>query len=115
MAVTQDDLNLNIEKTSPGRDGEDRITKEVITLNGKECENVVFQSFKRKSVATWSADGKILTINSIMVIDRDGESMEMKSSEIWKLSADSSSILLESNTATPNGDMKSSLVYQKAK
>ena len=115
LTVTQDDLNLNIERTSKGRDGADRVTKEVITLDGKECENVVYQSFKRKSVATWSADGKTLTINSVMVFDRNGESMEIKSSEVWKLNGDSSAILLETTSATQNGDVKASLVYEKAK
>jgi len=115
LVVTQDDLNLSSDKTMKGRDGEDMISKEKIALDGKECENVVFGSMKRKSIASWSADGKILTIKGVMVFDANGESMEIKSIETWKLSADLSSLTIESSIATPNGDMKSTNVYEKAK
>jgi len=115
MVVTQDDLSLNMERTFKGRDGEYITSKEKITLDGKECENVIFGDFKRKSVASWSADGKILTINGVMVFDVNGESMEMKSVEIWKLSDDSNTITQETSFSTPNGDMKATNVYEKAK
>lgn len=115
MVVTQDDLNLNMDRTFKGRDGEDISAKEKISLDGKECENVIFGNFKRKSVATWSVDGKILTINGVVVFDANGESMEMKSVEIWKLSDDASILTQETSFSTPNGDMKATNVYEKAK
>jgi hypothetical protein len=115
ITATQDELTLNTEKVSKGRDGEDRITKDIITLDGKECENVVFGDVKRKSIATWSADGKSLTISSVMIFDRNGDKMEIKSSEVWKLSDDKSKLTLESSATTPNGEMKATLVYEKAK
>jgi hypothetical protein len=115
MMVTQDDLALSMERTFKGRDGEDITAKEKITLDGKECENVVFGDFKKKSVASWSADGKILTINGVMVFNMNGENMEMKSVEIWKLSDDASTLTQESSFSTPNGDMKSTNVYVKTK
>src|SRR5665647_3010323 len=58
-----------------------------------------------------SADGKVLTINSVTLFERDGETMEMKSYETWKLSADSNELTMESSITTPNGDMKSTCVY----
>jgi len=114
MVVTQDDLNLNMDRTFKGRDGEDISAKEKISLDGKECENVIFGDFKKKSTANWSADGKVLTIKGIMVFDVNGESMEMKSVEIWKLSDDANTLTQESSFSTPNGDMKSTNVYEKA-
>ncbi len=113
MVVTQDELKLSSDRTYKGRDGEEISAKEIITLDGKECENVIFGDFKKKSTASWSADGKVLTINGIMVFDANGESMEMKSVEIWKLSDDARTLTQESSFSTPNGDMKSTNVYEK--
>jgi hypothetical protein len=115
ITVTQDNLALNTERLSKGRDGEDRITKEKFTLDGKECENVVFQEMKRKSIAKWSADGKALEIKSSMTFDMNGESREIKSSEIWKLSDDKITLTIESTSDGRDGEVKSTLVYDIAK
>lgn len=115
MTATQDDQKLSLERTYKGRDGEDVISKEVYTFDGKESENLFFQTMKRKSIATWSADGKVLTINSVTLFERDGETTEMKSSETWKLSDNLSELQMEASFTSPNGDMKSTLVYDKAK
>lgn len=115
ITVTQDNLALNTERLSKGRDGEDRITKEKITLDGKVCENVVFQDRVRKSVATWSADGKSLEIKSSMTFDMGGESREIKSSEIWKLNDDKSILTIESTSDGRDGEVKATLVYDIVK
>jgi hypothetical protein len=41
--------------------------------------------------------------------------MEMKSTEIWTLSADGSTLNVESTRQSPMGESKLSLVYDKAK
>lgn len=115
ITVTQDNLVLNTERLSKGRDGEDRVTKEKLTLDGKQCENVAFMDRIRKSVATWSADGKVLTIKSSMTFDMNGESREMKSTEIWKLSDDKSVLTIESVSDGRDGEVKSTLVYDVVK
>jgi hypothetical protein len=115
ITVSQDNLVLNTERLSKGRDGEDRLTKEKITLDGKECENVLFQDRKRKSIATWSTDGKTLEIKSSMIFDMNGESREIKSSEIWKISDDKSILTIESTSDGRDGEVKSTLVYDLAK
>ena len=67
----------------------------------------------RKSTVTWSADKTSLTIASTMVFERDGESREMKSSEMWKLAEDGKVLLQESTFPGPNGEMKRTLAYDK--
>lgn len=113
ITVKQDNLTLNAERVSTGRNGEERITNEKINLDGKVSENVVFQDRTRKSTATWSADGEILEINSMMNFEMNGQTREMKSSEKWKLSADKSTLTIESTSQGRDGEMKSTLVYNK--
>lgn len=115
ITAIQDELKINAEKVMAGRDGEDMITKDIITLDGKECENVVFQDVKKKSIATWSADGKVLTINSSMNFDNNGETMTFKTLETWTLGADGSTLLLETVSRMGDNDIKEKSVYDKVK
>ena len=113
ITATQEANSLNLERLSKGQNDEERITKEKYALDGSESENTVFQNFVRKSKSSWSADGKVLTINSVMTFERDGEKTEMKSSESWKISADGKTLTIESTATTPNGEMKQTRVYDK--
>jgi hypothetical protein len=113
ITATQDANSLNLVRLSKGRNDEDRTTNEKYALDGSESQNTVFQNFVRKSKSAWSADGKTLTINSVMNFERDGEKTEFKSSEAWSLSADGKTLTIDSNMNTPNGEMKQSRVYDK--
>ena len=115
ITVVQDELKINAEKVMAGRDGEDMITKDIITLDGKECENVAFQEMKKKSIATWSADGKVLTIGSSMNFDNNGETMTFKWSESWTLGADGNTLLFENVSRMGENEVKEKSVYDKVK
>ena len=115
MAVTQDDNSLSTDRKSQGRDGEERVQTSKYTLDGKESENPGFMNSVSKSTANWSADQKSLTINTTTSFNRDGETMEMKSTEIWTISADGSTLNIDSTRQSPMGEMKLTLVYDKAK
>ena len=112
LVVTQDGNNLSTERTMTGRDGNEIKMSGKYTLDGKECENSGFMNMKMKSTITWAADKKSLTIASTTVFNMNGESMEMKSTEIWKLEGDKT-LKIEATNTTPNGDMSRTLVYDK--
>lgn len=113
ITVVQDELKLNADKVMIGRDGEDINVKDVITLDGKECENVAFQDIKKKSIATWSEDGKILTIKSSMDFDNNGETMTFKWSETWTLGTDVNTLLLETTSVMGENEVKEKAVFDK--
>ena len=80
-------------------------------LDGKESVNTTGRG-ESKSIATCTADGKSLTIVTIRTFERDGQSMEMKSSEVWSLISPATlSIVRTMNT--PNGERKTTMVYDK--
>ena len=114
LVNTQDQNNLNIERTSKGRDGAERKTNEKLTLDGKVCENPGFQNNIKKSTATWSPDLKKLNISSVMTFTREGETMEMKSTETWSLSEDMLTLTIEITSSTPGGEIKQTVVYDRA-
>jgi hypothetical protein len=114
IKITQDASSIILEKTSTRPTGEEATSKETITLDGKECENTLFGDRKRKSTASWSADGKSLTINSTMVFERDGNQMEIKSIDVYKLSDDGKTLSLDMTSSSSFGDRQNSLTYTKA-
>ena len=112
LIINQEGNNLTIERLQTGRDGQEMKITQKLTLDGKESKNTTRRG-TRKSVVTWSDDGKALTIKSTMVFDRGGETFEMKSIELWKLTDGGKILSIESSSSTPMGERKATLVYDK--
>ncbi|UCG28456.1 MAG: hypothetical protein JSV24_03595 [Bacteroidales bacterium] len=112
MTVTQDGNVLTTERIFVSREGEEMKTTETFTLDGKECDNSTGMR-TRTTTVTWSEDGTTLTFNSVMVFNRQGETMEMKSKEIWKLSDGGKILTIDSSSQSPMGERTMTLVYEK--
>jgi hypothetical protein len=109
LTVKQEGNNLTVDRLRTTQDGEDRTTTEKYTLDGKECINSNPRGGESKSVATWSADGKILSI----VTKRTREGQEFKSTDVWKLS-DPKILSIESTMpGRDGGERKNTLAYDK--
>ena len=112
MTVVQDGNNMTVESTMPSRDGGERKSTDKFTLDGKVCENPMFNSV-RKSTLTWSEDKSALIIASVMNFERDGQSQEFKTTAIWKLAEDGKVLTIESTFPSPDGDIKTTVAYDK--
>jgi len=112
LTVKQEGNNLSTERTVNSPDGQEMKMTGKYTMDGKECENAGFMDSKTKSTVKWSADGKSITIASSTIFNMNGENMEMKGTEIWMLDGDKT-LKIETTNTMPDGDMKTSLVYDK--
>ncbi len=112
LTVKQEGNNLSTERTVNGPDGQEMKMNGKYTMDGKECENTGFMDSKTKSTVKWSADGKSITIASSTIFNMNGENMEMKGSEAWMLDGDKT-LKIETTNSMPDGEMKTSLVYDK--
>ncbi len=112
MTVLQEGNTITIERTRAGRDGEERTSKEVLTLDGKESINKS-ENRTSTSTATWSDDGKTLTIKTNTEINRQGETFEMKSTETWMLDEGGKVLKIQSDSSSSRGDRSVKLVYDK--
>jgi hypothetical protein len=112
LTVKQEGNNVSIERAMTGPDGQEMRMTGKYTLDGKVCENSGMMDMKTKSTVTWSDDKKSITIASSTIFNMNGENNEMKSSEIWKLESDRI-LKIEATNSTPDGEMKTSLVYDK--
>ena len=111
--ITQDGINLTVERTMTRPSGEEVKSTSKFTLDSKECSNTVFGTTIRKSIAQWSADGKSLSFSHVMNFERDGQTTEFKSTETWKINDSDKTLVMESVFNSPNGEMKTTNIYDK--
>ncbi|MEI6050273.1 MAG: hypothetical protein WCS03_15325 [Bacteroidota bacterium] len=111
FVATQEANLLTVVRTRIGQDGQSTTTTSKYTLDGKESINTSPRG-DSKSVATWSADGKALNIATSRTMDRNGESVTMKSSEVWALT-DAKTLTVNSTRQGQDGEVKSTMVYDK--
>jgi hypothetical protein len=111
LAVTQDANMLSVVRTRTGQDEQPVTTTSKYTFDGKESINTS-QRGESKSVASWSADGKLLTIVTKRTIERDGQTMELTSTDVWSLT-NTTTLSIASTMNTPNGERKATAAYDK--
>jgi len=111
MTVTQEGNNLSAARVRTNRDGEATTTTEKYTLDGKESVNTAGFG-PSKTIVTWSADGKALNFAITRTFDRNGETIEMKSTEVWTLT-DAKTLSLLSTSVFQDTERKTTSVYDK--
>ncbi len=89
LKITTEANGIAIERTTAGfNGGENMVSTDHLTFDGKVSENTAFGNSKKKSTAVWSADGKQLTVTASILFDQNGTQREFKSTEVYSLSAD---------------------------
>lgn len=113
LKADQKDNAITISRTTPGFNGGDPVTSTVtISFDGKITDSEGFGGSKRKSSAKWSDDGQSLIISTTTTFDRDGQTMEFKSTETWTLTKDGT-LSVVTNTTSQRGDMTTKAIYAK--
>jgi Tol biopolymer transport system component len=111
FTAKQDGNLLTVERTFTNRDGQTMTSIMKYTLDGKESLNTS-QRGDSKSVASWTADGKTLTISTSRTFNMNGETRNMQSVEVWTMT-DPKTISIQSTMTTQNGERKLTMVYDK--
>ena len=112
IVVDQKTDAVTISRTATGFDGQEATNTETMS-EGKEVESTVFGSAKRKATLKWAADQQSFTISFTILIERDGQSMEIKGAENWTIAADGKTITLANTVNTPQGEFSTKMVYDK--
>ncbi len=107
LIVTQTADTLIVEKHGNFQ-GTEYVTKDKISLDGKECVNIGWMNSKKTSTAVWSEDGKTLTISSKFPTQDQGEAT-MK--EVFEMVEDN--LKLQLNAASQMGEMAETYVLDK--
>ena len=109
MVITQDGNNLSNESTRKNQNGEDVKSTYKFTLDGKESVNTVFGNNTRKSIVTWSADGKSLNFAHTMNFNGD----DFKSTETWKINDTDKTLSVETSMNFQGEERKATNIYDK--
>lgn len=124
MKIAQQADYLTIEIASPSTGTALVTSKEKLTFDGKESQINHGEERGKKSNVKFSADGKTMTINSIvhlMVATPYNVSVQQKGvvyvKEVWNLSNDGKSIIVQANAKSNIFDDERSwkTVFEKAK
>jgi hypothetical protein len=107
FVATQDANLLTVTRTRTGQDGTPTTTVSKYTLDGKESVNTMGQG-ESKSVATWSADGKSLTI----VTKTSFNGNERTSTQTWSITAPKTLAIVNSRTGQDGAEVKTTAVYE---
>ena len=111
FTATQEGNTLTVERAMRTPDGTTNTVTSKYTLDGKESVNTT-QRGESKSVATWSPDGKKLTIKTTRTLNMGGESRTVNSEEVWNLN-DPKTLTIEMTMPSPQGERKMTSVYTK--
>jgi len=113
MVIIQKGKKLTIEKFGISQEGEDYNYTEMYTLDGKECENTIFGTTKKKSTANWSENKQSLTITSTILFEFDGNELEVTTVEILKFTDDGNFLSMNQKAFSDYGDLENTLIYDK--
>ena len=113
MTVTQTADIISTDAVQPSFDGSEMKMSNKYTLDGKESANTGMMNSSVKTKVTWSDDKKELRFANAIVFDMNGDKMEIKSNDAWRLSDDGKTLTVKSVSSSPMGDSNLTLVYDK--
>ena len=111
IVIAQEENKMTEEAFRQGFDGSEMSMVYEYTLDGEKCENT--SDFGTStSVANWSEDGEMLTIQTSMTLSRGDQTFTMESTAVYSLDEDK--LVIETTRSTPMGDMTSKAVYDRS-
>lgn len=113
LTADQDVEILRVKKLMSEEWGDDRTVVEEILVDGTEMKSE-FYNTPRISKAIWNGNTKTLNITSIVKINRNGNTVEIKSNEEWSLGADDRILkIVQTSTGFDGRENKLILIYDK--
>lgn len=113
IKVEQKEGSISISKTAPSFNGDEQTTTETFTFDGKETESTVFGGAKKKSVLKWAADEQSFTVTYSIAFERDGQTFDIKGSDVWSLSDGGKTLSSVITSSSPQGEMVMKGIYEK--
>jgi hypothetical protein len=113
MTINQQEGLISIDLVRPSFDGGDVSSSEKYTLDGKESVNQGMMDSSVKTITTWSDDKKELRFAKTVLFDMNGDTMELKITDVWSISDDGQTLTVKSEMSSQMGDINLVLVYDK--
>jgi mannan endo-1,4-beta-mannosidase len=112
LNITQKGSDLAVQRSFIVEWGDDRITEEQLTLDGKEVESEFWNS-PRVTTANLSEDGDSLIIASKTTFNRGGRTFEMVTNEKWSLQDQGMILAIEQTSTSFRGERHITMIFDK--
>ena len=112
LVITQSENEMTIQKTFTTQSGEDMVTDEKMTLDGKESKSEIWNS-PRITTAKWSENGDTLHIDIKITFNQDGNMNEMQLKEAWSMLDGGKCINVNHFSSSSWGERKITMVFDK--
>ncbi len=113
VVIVQEKESLSFTATSSDMNNQEVTSQETLTNDGKPSETLVFGSANKKSTLAWSEDGNSFTVTSQIALERNGQSFEMSTVQVWSLGAEGKVLTVKTNLTTPQGQIQTRAAYDK--
>ena len=107
MIVKHERKTVELERTFDFQ-GNISTTKDLLSLDGEECENTGWRDVIKKSTAVWDKKNKVLTITSNMQMN---DSTDVKILEEFVMNGEN--LILESTASSGYGELIERFVFDK--
>jgi mannan endo-1,4-beta-mannosidase len=112
MKIVQSGNDLMIEKSFVVEWGDDRVTEEKFTLDGKGIESTFWNS-PRITTAILSEGGDKLTIESKVTFTMEERTSEMVTTELWSMKEKRNVLVIEQSSKSFRGDRQITMIYNR--
>jgi mannan endo-1,4-beta-mannosidase len=112
LEITQGENDLTILRSFIVEWGDDRITEERYTLDGKENRSTLFDS-PRITAVNWSEKSDTLNFVSKVTFNRGGRTSEMVTEEKWSLQRRGKILSIEQSSSTFRGSREITMIFDK--
>lgn len=113
IKVTQTADSITISKTAPSMNGDELTTTETLSYDGKDTKSTVYGTSTRTASAKWSDDGQTLTITFLLNLDFNGQTTEVKGTEVWTLADGGKTLVSQNNSSSSYGNIQAKGIYEK--
>jgi hypothetical protein len=113
MKITTHEGFLTVDAASSSHDGELVTIHDKLTFDGKESKATFVGTPRERSAASWSDNGQTMTVKSVRSFDTNGETADVKVTEVWKLINGGKSISIQVKSSSTSGENTMTLVYDK--
>ncbi len=113
MKISVNAYFLTVDVASSSSDGELVMRQEKVTFGDMETAATFVGIPRVQSAARWSDDGQTMTISSARFLKDDGEKIDFKVTEVWKLINEGKSISVRVHSSSTYGERTMKLVYDR--
>lgn len=105
--------SITISRTAHSFNGDDNTTLETLTFDGKQSNTKLLGESTKSASLKWADDGQSFSETYKLMLDFNGQQMEINGTEKWSLTDDGKTLVVENSSSSSFGDISTKAIYTK--